>query len=66
LRTGQVIGRSTANGGDPATEPVTGRHIVSTIMQTLFHHNEVRVARGVPDDVARLITEGEPIPGLMG
>src|SRR5262249_48045797 len=31
---GQVIGHSTANAGDPATEPVTMKHIVSTIMHT--------------------------------
>jgi hypothetical protein len=45
---------------------VTTRHLVSTLMHTLFNVNEVRVARGVPDDVVRVVTEGEPIPGLMG
>jgi uncharacterized protein (DUF1501 family) len=65
LRMGQVIGQSTANAGDPATEPYTLRHVVSTIMHTLFDVGEVRVRRGVPGDVARIITEGEPIRELM-
>ncbi|OAI50938.1 hypothetical protein AYO44_17395 [Planctomycetaceae bacterium SCGC AG-212-F19] len=66
LKMGQVIGHSTANGGDPATEPITPRHLVSTIMHTLFDVGEVRVTRGVPDDVARLITDSDPIPALVG
>jgi hypothetical protein len=66
LKMGQVIGRSTNNVGEPATEPVTMRHLVSTIMHTLLDVGEVRLARGVPDDVGRVITGGEPIPGLHG
>ena len=46
---GQVIGRSTANAGEPATEPVTAKHLVATIMHTLFDVGEVRTARGIPD-----------------
>jgi uncharacterized protein (DUF1501 family) len=66
LKMGQVIGRSNANAGEPASDPITVRHLVSTIMQFLFDTGEVRVARGVPDDVLRVITGGEPIPGLAG
>jgi hypothetical protein len=66
LKMGQVIGQSTANGGDPATEPITPRHVVSTIMHTLFDVGLVRITRGVPDDVNRVITEGEPIRALVG
>ena len=32
----------------------------------LFDVGEVWVARGVPDDVLRAVTGGEPIPGLSG
>ena len=64
LKMGQVVGRSTTNAGDPATDPVTMRHLVSTIMHTLFDVGEVRVTRGVPDDVGRVITGGEPIQAL--
>jgi hypothetical protein len=65
LRMGQVIGQSNAAGGEPATEPITPRHVVSTIMHTLFDVGEVRILRGVPDDVARVITD-DPIQQLMG
>ena len=65
LKMGQVIGRSTRNAGDPATDPVTMQHLVSTIMHTLFDVPEVRLLRGVPDDVSRVITGGEPIQALF-
>src|SRR5262245_11595569 len=65
LKMGQVIGQSTANAGDPATEPITQKQLVATIMHTLFDVGEVRTTRGIPDEVARVITEGEPIRALM-
>jgi hypothetical protein len=34
-------------------------------MHTLFDLGELRLARGVPNDIARAITSGEPIPGLV-
>lgn len=64
LPMGQVIGRSTANAGEPATEPVTMRQLVATIMHTLFQIDEVRSTRGLPAELVRVITESEPIRGL--
>jgi hypothetical protein len=66
LRMGQVIGQSSRDGGRPASQPYTIRHITSTIMHTLFDVGKVRLLRGVPDDVSRFITEGEPIRELFG
>jgi uncharacterized protein (DUF1501 family) len=65
LKMGQVVGQSTANAGDAATEPITPKHLVSTIMHTLFDVAEVRTTRGKPDEVSRVITEGEPIRALI-
>ena len=65
LKMGQVIGRSTANAGEPATDPVTARHLVATIMHTLLDGEAVRTARGVPDAVARVVTDHEPIKELF-
>lgn len=65
LKMGQVIGQSTANGGDPATEPVTMKNVVGTLMNTLFDVPELRIKSGIPDDVARLITDSEPIQALF-
>jgi hypothetical protein len=60
---GQVIGRSTRDGGEPATERLTPKHLVSTILHTLFDVGKLRVTAGL-SDVARL-TENPPIPGLF-
>jgi hypothetical protein len=65
LKMGQVIGRSSANGGDPAADPVHVRNLIATIMNTLFNVPEARLVRGLSGDVGRVITEGEPIPQLM-
>jgi hypothetical protein len=62
LPMGQVIGRSTANGGEPATEPIHRRHLIGTIFHTLFDVAELRLR---PDPVAKLITESEPIRQLV-
>ena len=64
LEMGRVIGQSTRNAGEPLTEPVTIKNLIATIMHTLLDVGELRIQRGVPTDLARLITEGEPIPGL--
>lgn len=62
---GQVIGQSSRDGGEPASTPITAKHVVSTIMNTVFNVPEVRLAQGIPADVMRVVTEGTPIPGLM-
>lgn len=66
LRMGRVVGQSTANAGEPLSDPVTIPHIVSTIMHTMFDVGELRVTRGIPSDINRVITEGEPINDLVG
>ena len=64
LPMGRVIGQSTRDGGEPQTAPVTISNLVSTIMHTLLDAGQVRVQRGLPGDLVRIIAEGEPIPGL--
>jgi uncharacterized protein (DUF1501 family) len=63
LNMGQVIGRSTRNGGEPATQPVTIQNLVATIMHTLFDVGKLRVQRGLPLQMLPL-TEWQPIAGL--
>jgi hypothetical protein len=65
LKMGQVVGQSARDGGTPASDPVTLRNLIATIMHTLFHIGEVRLRAGLSGDVARVITEGEPIAQLM-
>lgn len=64
LKMGQVIGRSTRNAEEPASEPVRIPNLVATIMQTLFNAGELRVTRGVPNEILQAATVNEPIPGL--
>jgi hypothetical protein len=66
LKMGQVIGRSTANGGDPASDPVRIPQVIATIMDTVLDVGQVRVMSGLSGDVSRVITQGEPIPQLRG
>jgi uncharacterized protein (DUF1501 family) len=65
LPMGQVIGRSTANGGEPADNPVHMRHLIGTIMHTLFDVAELRVRPDATGAVVKLITESEPIKQLI-
>lgn len=65
LKMGQVIGKSTANGSDPDSDPVTIKNLIATICHTLFNVGEVRVTRGIAGDLAKVITEGEPIRELV-
>jgi hypothetical protein len=65
LAMGKVIGQSTRDAGEPLTEPMTIKNLVATVMHTLFDIGELRVLRGLPTDLARTLTEGDPIGGLF-
>jgi hypothetical protein len=65
LNMGRVIGRSDRDGGSPASDPVTLRNLIATIMHTLFNIGEVRLVPGISGDVSRAITEGTPIRQLI-
>jgi len=64
LPVGQVIGRSTANGGEPADNPIHMRNLIGTIMHTLFDVPQLRLRPEATGAVAKLITESEPIRQL--
>ncbi|MBM3838919.1 MAG: DUF1501 domain-containing protein [Verrucomicrobia bacterium] len=65
LKMGQVIGQSSPNGGEPASEPVTIPDLIATIMHVLLDLGEVRVTSGLPKNLVEAITRGEPIKGLI-
>ncbi len=65
LPIGQVIGRSTADAGEPASDAVTNSHLVATILHTLLDIGQLRVTEGVPADIQRLLDTVEPIRGLV-
>ena len=64
LRMGQVIGQSTRDGGEPATQPIGIPHLVATVLQRLVDPGELRLVSGLPADVVRAAT-ADPIPGLL-
>lgn len=65
LPMGHVFGQSTRDGGEPATEPATVKHLTSTIMNTLFDVPELRLLRNLPTSLSRMITESDQIPGIV-
>lgn len=62
---GQVIGQSTRDGGEPLAGRVTNRDLIATIMHNLFDVGELRIRRGVPPEVLRVIGRGSPIRDLV-
>jgi uncharacterized protein (DUF1501 family) len=64
LKTGQVVGRSDRTNSAPATDPVTPAHLLGTVMHTLFDVGTLRVARGLPVSLVRLIEASPPISQL--
>jgi hypothetical protein len=64
LKMGQVIGQSDRIGGSPASEPVTIKNLIGTVMNTLFDVGKLRVIRGVPREVLEM-SEYKPIVGLQ-
>ncbi len=52
LPMGMTIGQSDRRNGEPATDPVTPRMMMGTIMRTLFDVGELRLDSGLPRDVS--------------
>lgn len=64
LKMGQVIGRSSRKADEPASDPITPRHLMGTIMHTLFDVGKLRVQRGIPSDLLAFVDQTQPIAGL--
>ncbi len=63
VHTGQVIGQSSRDAGEPATEPIRIKHLVASILQTLIDPGILRLETGMPREVLAAVS-AEPIPGL--
>ena len=61
---GLVLGQSDRQGGQPITNNFTPKHLIATIMNTVFDVGELRLVRGVPDELMKLASE-KPIPGSV-
>lgn len=65
LKMGQVIGKSDRNNGVPASDPISTPNLMSTVMHYLFDVGSLRVARGLPTNVVKLIENHKPIEPLF-
>src|SRR5262249_24051182 len=65
LKMGQGIGQSDKIAGTPATTKYGPANLMATVLQTLFDAGELRVTSDAPKNVAALVTDGKPIPGLL-
>ncbi len=65
LKMGQVVGKSSRDGGEPASEPVTMDHLTSTILHTLFDIGQVRLLDGISNEVMQVLTANRPISSLI-
>jgi uncharacterized protein (DUF1501 family) len=62
-RGGRVIGQSTRDGGEPATEPFDPRHLISSILHTTFDVGQLRLIPGMA--AVTKLAEHETITGLL-
>lgn len=51
LKSGQVIGQSSRDAGEPSSEPIRINNLVSTMLQTLVDPAELRLQPGIPRDI---------------
>jgi len=65
LNMGQVVGSSTKDGGEPATDRVTIPNLYATIMETILDVGVVRATPGIPEEVSRVIHGASPIRQLI-
>ncbi len=63
IPSGQVIGKSTRDGTEPESDNLTPKHLIATILHTLFDVGRLRLQRAVPPAVQQL-AQADPIPGL--
>ena len=63
IKTGQVIGQSTRDAGEPASDPIRIKHLVATMLQRLVDPGELRLNPSIPRELLAAAS-AEPIPGL--
>lgn len=65
LKTGQVIGQSDRQGGEPASNPIGMKNLTATILHSLLDLGEVRLLDGFSNEVLTAMTSPEPIRELV-
>jgi hypothetical protein len=66
LTHGQVVGRSTRDGGEPVGAAQTQDDLLATIFHTLFDYGQARLIPDLPTDLKRTLASVEKMPGVLG
>ena len=62
---GQVIGRSNKDASAPQSEPITTKHLLGTVLGTLFDVSQLRLVSNLPREFTQTMASYEGIPGLI-
>jgi hypothetical protein len=65
LKMGSVVGQSDGHAMRAVTKAYRPKHLLATIMHSLFDIGQLRLARDLPSDVLKTIADGEPIEELV-
>jgi len=65
LRMGQVIGRSSKDAGEPATDPIRIPNLISTILHSVFDIGQLRLVPGLPRELTQQMVAADPITELF-
>lgn len=65
IKTGQAVGKSDRQNGSPEGDSYDTSNMLGTIMNVLFDVGQLRVARGAPSDLLKLIEKSKPIRELF-
>jgi len=65
LKMGQIIGQSDRTAAEPATRPYDPKHLMNTIMHTLFDLRQLSITDGIPKPIIDAIVNGTPIEELI-
>ncbi len=63
---GQVVGRSTRDGGQSVGPAQTPDNLLATISRTLFDYGQARLIPDLPAELKQGLTKLEKIPGVLG
>jgi hypothetical protein len=64
LKMGQVVGQSTRDAGEAASNPVRIPNLISTVLHTLFDVGQLRLQSGLPRELTQQLVAAEPIADL--
>ena len=65
LNMGQVIGQSTRDAGEPASNPQRIPNLISTILHSVFDVGQLRLLPGIPRELTQQLVAADPIAGLL-